>query len=112
MIAPIDYQIIEKDGEPLFVLVPYEKYLDLTRQESVEPTIPHDVVELHILKDKTLVRAWREYKGLSQKEVAERMGISQSAYSQMEREDARLRPATLQKIAAALEVSPEQLRDI
>jgi DNA-binding Xre family transcriptional regulator len=108
----IDHQIIEKDGEPLFVLVPYEKYLDLTRKAVVEPTIPHDVVELHILEGKTLIRAWREYKGVSQREAAERMGISQPAYSQMEKKGARLRPATLQKIADALEISPEQLRDI
>ncbi|NKQ37433.1 MAG: helix-turn-helix transcriptional regulator [Chloroflexi bacterium] len=112
MIAPIDYQVIKKDGEPLFVLVPYEEYLDLTRRELPEPTIPHDVVELHILEGKTLARAWREYLGHSQREVAERTGISQSAYSQMEKEDARLRPSTRQKIAAALGISPEQLRDI
>ena len=84
----------------------------MSNKKYIAPTIPHGVVELHILESKTPIRAWREYKGLSQKEVAERMNISQSAYSQMEKDDARLRPATLQKIAAALEISPEQLRDV
>jgi len=40
------------------------------------------------------------------------MGVSQSAYSQMKRKDVRLRPATPQKIAATLEISAEQLRDV
>ncbi len=73
---------------------------------------PHDVVERHILKNKSLIRAWREYKGLSQQEMANRMNIlmiSQSAYSQMESVDAHLRKTTLGKIAAALEIRPDQI---
>lgn len=71
--------------------------------------IPQAVVEGHILEGQSLVFAWRSYKGLSQQEVAARMGISQSAYSQMERAEAKLRLTTIRKIAAALEISPEQL---
>lgn len=110
MNVPINHQIIEKNGKPLFVLVPYEEYLDFISEKELEPTIPHDVVELHILEEKSLIRAWREYKGLSQQEVAEKMGVSQAAYSQMEKPDARLRKSTLAKIAEALELQPEQLR--
>ncbi|MFQ5420301.1 MAG: helix-turn-helix domain-containing protein [Anaerolineae bacterium] len=57
----------------------------------------------------SLVRAWREYKGLSQQDIAGKLGISQSAYSQMEKPDANLRKSTLAKLASALELSPEQL---
>lgn len=110
MNARIDHQVIEKNGKPLFVLVPYEEYLDFIKEKELELTVPHDVVELHILEDKSLIRAWREYKGLSQQEVAEKMGVSQSAYSQMEKPDARLRKSTLEKIAEALELLPEQLQ--
>ncbi|MFQ5434481.1 MAG: helix-turn-helix domain-containing protein [Anaerolineae bacterium] len=110
MNARINHQIIEKDGDPLFVLVPYEEYLSLTSEKTAEPTIPHDVVELHILEEKSLIRAWREYKGLSQQEMAERIGISQSAYSQMEKPDANLRQTTLEKIAAALNLRPDQIQ--
>lgn len=102
-----NHQIIEKDGTPLFVLVPYEEYLDVWTRENV--TIPQEVVERHILDGYSPVRAWREYKGLSEQEVAARMGISQSAYSQMERPEARLRSTTIHKLAKALEISPEQL---
>jgi DNA-binding XRE family transcriptional regulator len=97
----------ESDGRPLFVLVPYEEYLTTVAHEKA--TIPHEVVERHILDGVSLVRAWREYQGLSQQETAERIGVSQSAYSQMEKPDAHLRRATLQKIAEALNVLPEQL---
>jgi DNA-binding XRE family transcriptional regulator len=104
MTAPIEHQVIEKDGQPLFVVVPYEEYQLLINQVTGEPTIPQDVVERHILGEKSLVRAWREHKGLRQRDVAARMGISQSAYSQIENSDSPLRPATRQRVAAVLGV--------
>ncbi|MCA9925188.1 MAG: helix-turn-helix domain-containing protein [Anaerolineales bacterium] len=108
MNALINHQIIEKNGQPLFVLVPYEEYLSLI-EPDMTVTIPHDVVERHVLEGLSLIRAWREYKGLSQQEVAEKLGISQSAYSQMEKPDANLRKSTLAKLATALDLLPEQL---
>ncbi|MDP2853523.1 MAG: helix-turn-helix transcriptional regulator [Smithellaceae bacterium] len=62
-------------------------------------------------KGYTLARAWREYLGLTQKEVASRMGISQAALSQMESGEKKLRKASLEKLAEALELNVEQLRD-
>jgi predicted transcriptional regulator len=108
MNAPINHQVIEKDGQPLFVLVPYDEYQSMI-EKDMDVTIPHDVVERHILEEVSLVRAWREYKKLSQQDVAKKMNISQSAYSQMEKPDANLRTATVKRIAAALEIKPEQL---
>jgi transcriptional regulator with XRE-family HTH domain len=74
-----------------------------------ETTIPRKVVELSVLGNKSPVRAWREYKGLLQKKIADALGISQAAYSQMEKPNANLRPETLEKIARILEINPEQL---
>lgn len=108
MIAPINHQIIEKDGKPMFVLVPYEEYVSLFEQDEAI-TIPQAVVEKHILEGMSLVRAWREYLGLSQQEVAQKMAISQSAYSQMEKAEANLRPKTVHKIAQALGIVSGQL---
>ncbi len=108
MTAPINHQVIEKDGQPLFVLVPYDEYQAMV-EKDIEVTIPHNVVERHILEEVRLVRAWREYKNLSQQNVATKMNISQSAYSQMEKPDAKLRASTIIKIASALEISPAQL---
>lgn len=111
MSAPIKHQIIEKDGKPLFVLVPYEHYIKTMQrlEGDDETTIPHKVVELSVLGNKSPVRAWREYKGLLQKQIADALGISQAAYSQMEKPDANLRPETIEKIARILEIDPEQL---
>ena len=52
--------------------------------------------------------AWREHLRLTQAEVAERMGITQSAYAQMEAAK-RPRKATLQKVAHALGLELDQL---
>jgi DNA-binding XRE family transcriptional regulator len=71
--------------------------------------IPHEVVKKNLIEGKSLARAWREHKGLSQQDVAVRMGISQSSYAQMERPDARLRKKARQRIAATLEIDAEQL---
>lgn len=111
MAAHIKHQIIEKEGRPLFVLVPYETYIKTMHnfESDQESTIPHRVVELTILENKSPVRAWREYKGLTQKQVAARLKISQSAYSQMEKQNAKLRADTIKKIARVLKIKPEQL---
>ena len=54
------------------------------------------------------MQAWREYLYMTQAEVAQRVGVSQAAYAQV---DAAKRPrkATLQNVAPALGVSAQQL---
>ena len=104
----INHQIIEKNGVPLFVLVPYDEYIISYQDEKIY--FPHEVVELHAIEGKNIIRAWREYKKLSQREVAKRLRISQSAYSQMEKPDARLRKSTLEKIARVLQIDMNQLQ--
>ena len=58
----------------------------------------------------TPIAAWRKHLDLTQAEVAERLGITQSAYSQQEAAE-RPRKATREKIAAALGI-PVQSLDI
>lgn len=74
-----------------------------------EVSLPDEVVRLSTLEGRSLVRAWREHLGLAQREMAARLGVSQSAYAQMERPDANLRHSTLKKLAGALGVEAEQL---
>lgn len=112
MNALIKHQIIKDGGHPLFVLVPYKEYLALIDEDAGEDiSIPLAVSRAANMEDKSLVRAWREYKGLSQAEVAKRMGVSRPAYAQMEEKSANLRGTTVHRLAAALEVQWEQLRD-
>jgi transcriptional regulator with XRE-family HTH domain len=56
----------------------------------------------------TPIRAWREYLQLTQADMAERLGISQSAYAQQEVVD-RPRKATREKIAKAMKIAADLL---
>ena len=106
-----DVQIIRHSGKPVFVVVPYKQWLEITGQETVAVYIPHEVVGLQLKEDLSLIAAWRKYKGLSQKILAEQMGISQPAMAQIEKRESKPQKRTLQKIAALLEVEISQLID-
>jgi DNA-binding XRE family transcriptional regulator len=109
MNARTNVQIINgADGKPAFVVIPYAEYAKLQSAESDEPFIPHEVVERMVMEDMRPVRAWREHLGITQAEMAERLGITQSAYSQQEAAP-KNRKATRDKIAAALGIQPSQL---
>lgn len=108
MSARIKHQVIEKDGMPIFVVVPYDEYINLVTPRKAA-TVPHEVVKRYLLDEMSVVRAWREYLKLTQREVAGRMGITQAAYAQMEKVGVQLKQGTLVKIAAALGVTVEQL---
>lgn len=43
--------------------------------------IPNEVMRLAINKDLSRIKAWREYLKFTQKEIADKMGISQAALS-------------------------------
>ena len=106
MNAPTSIQIINgPDGQPAFVVIPYADYVATRNAEK--GLIPHDVVS-RTVDGATPARAWREHLGLTQAEVAGRLGISQSAYAQQESSD-RLRKATREKISAALGIEAAQL---
>ena len=115
------HQLIMHQGMPVAVVVPYEEYVATfavkgkkgkrkIKTKKEEPTIPHDVVVYALKEQVSSVRAWREYLGLTQADVAARMDVSQSAFAQMETSDSKLRMKTLKKIAAALGLVPDQLR--
>ena len=107
MSAPTDIQILkDAKGNPAFAVIPYSEYLNLSKLRA--PTIPNAVVNKVINKDMTPTRAWREHLGLTQSEVARRLGISQSAYAQQEAKEP-VRKSTRDKIAKALGIVPEQL---
>ncbi|AVR97191.1 helix-turn-helix domain-containing protein [Pseudoduganella armeniaca] len=103
-----DVQIINgPDGEPVYVVIPYATFLR-TQARQRDELVPHQVVGLIAERGWTAARAWREYLGLTQQQVADRIGISQPAYAQQE---AGLRPrkATRARIAAALGIEARLL---
>jgi DNA-binding XRE family transcriptional regulator len=107
MNAPINIQILkDSKGKPAFAVIPYSEYLNLSRLRV--PSIPNAVVSKVINQEMTPIRAWREHFGLTQSEVARRLGISQSAYAQQEAREP-VRKSTRDKIAKALGIVSEQL---
>ena len=107
MNAPTDIQILkDAKGKPAFAVIAYSQYLILSKQHA--PTIPNAVVNKVVNKEMTPIRAWREHLGLTQTEVARRLGVSQSAYAQQEANEP-VRKSTREKIAKALGIVPEQL---
>lgn len=108
MNAPTNIQILNgPDGKPAFVVIPYADYVK-SRKEEGEAYVPHEVVSLMVDNDWTIIRAWREHLGITQEELATRLGISQSAYSQQEA-NPNNRRATRERVAEALGITPEQL---
>jgi DNA-binding XRE family transcriptional regulator len=108
MNALTNVQILKDgNGNPAYAVVPYNDFVKMAGLEE-KHYIPHDVVKRSIIDGMTPVRAWREYLGLTQAEIAHRLNITQGAYSQMEK-SAAPHQRTLAKIAAALKISVEQL---
>lgn len=76
-----------------------------------EVVLPHEVVKMSTIGGLSLIRAWREYLGLTQDEVARRIGISQPAYAKIEAKKSGTRVATCKRIADAMGIEWEQLMD-
>jgi len=122
-----DHQIVTHNGTPVAVVIPYEEYLKLTGRadagnhedipsdaeiEAVrnDPhTIPDEVVDMMLKNRFSVIRAWREYLGVTQRAVAGAMNISQPVYARMESGKVTPRIATLRRIARALGIDAAQL---
>jgi DNA-binding XRE family transcriptional regulator len=108
--TPIDVQIINQGNQPAFAVMHYSDYLALMQStKNIDPTIPHAVAGLCVRQRISLLAAWRIHRGLSQSELGEMIGVTQAAIAQMERSDRRLQRRTVQRLADALSVVPEQL---
>lgn len=107
MNKPINFQtILGADGRPAFVVVPYDEFVK--NFEQAQDLVPDAVVKLAFEDGMSPAKAWRTHLDLTQADVALRMGVTQSAYAQLEASP-NLRKASREKIAAALSISPGQL---
>ncbi len=121
-----EIQIIERDGKPEWAILPYEEYLRLIEQAELledirdfdeisaaiergdEELIPAEVVNA-ILDGKNPVKVWREYRGLTQQQLADKARISKPYLSQIETWKRTGATSVLSAIAKALDVSLEQV---
>lgn len=110
MSARIDYRVDEQDGRRVAVL-PLEHFTALVERagDTDALTIPHKVLSRHRVDGVSLTRAWREYLGLTQAELAKRMEVTQGRVAQWESPGARLRHSTSKRIAAAMGLHVAQL---
>ena len=115
MNTPASHQILTHNGKPAFAVIPYAEYRKLMERTEGRPdeevTLPHEVVKMSTLGGMSLIRAWREHLGLTQEEVARRMGITQPAYAKIEGGKTRPRIATCKRLAVAMGVEWEQLTE-
>lgn len=119
-------QIIKRDGKPEWAVVPYEDYLQLVEQAEMlqdirdydavkaalergdEELLPSKIVYA-ILDGENPIKVWRDYRGASQKELAESVGISVPYLSQLETGKRKGSLKVLTAIAKSLGVSLEDI---
>jgi DNA-binding XRE family transcriptional regulator len=119
-------QIIERDGKPEWAVIPYDMYVYLSEEAEMlqdirdydavksaidrgeEELIP-DQVTFAILDGLNPIKAWREYRGLTQRQLAEAAGISPPYLSQLEAGKRAGATEVLLSIAKALQVTLEDI---
>lgn len=107
MNPPTDFQtILDASGKPAFVVMPYDDFVQ--HFEHVGDLVPDAVVKLAFEEGMSPSRAWRTHLGLTQENVAQRMGITQSAYAQLEASE-RPRRSSRERMAQALGIRAGQL---
>jgi DNA-binding XRE family transcriptional regulator len=120
-------QIIEKDGQPEYAVVPIEFYRRLlalaedaedieaaeqARQEleaGKDELIPGVVAERLLSGSEHPLRVWREYRELTQETLAERAGVGKSYVSQIEAGKKAGSVRVLRALAVALRVATDDL---
>lgn len=112
-------QFINKEGKPEYAVLPYDLYLQLVEDAETLQDIrdideikariergEEELIPAHvpyaILDGENPVKVWREYRGLTQQELAEAAGISAAYLSQIETGKRKGKTAVLQAIARAL----------
>lgn len=120
-------QIIERDGQPEYAVVPIETYRRLVAcaedaediqafdramtevARGEDEVVPAEVARRLFGGEEHPVRVWREYRGLTQEDLARATGAGKSYISQLEagRKTGSLR--FMRTLAEALEVSMEDL---
>ena len=119
-------QIIKQGDQPEWAVVPYETYLQLVEQADMlqdiqdydsekaalergeDELIPGEIVDA-ILDGENPIKVWREYRGLSQQQLAEQAGISVPYLSQLETNKRKGSLDVLSALAKTLKVSLDDI---
>ena len=119
-------QLILKEGQPEYAVIPYDTYLQLVDDAEMlqdirdydeamrkiasgeEELIPLAVVE-SLINGENPVKVWREYRGLTQQQLAEKAGISAAYLSQIETGKRTGSAEVLQALARALNLDLDDI---
>lgn len=116
--------IFDDKGQPAFAVIPWRLYkrlseydsnIDLSDEElydsaklADEESFPIDVVD-RLLAGENGVKVYRNYRGMTQKQLAELVGINADYLSQIEAGRRTGSTQTLTKLAKALNVDLQEL---
>ncbi len=121
-----EVQFIERDGKREYAVVPIDTYRTLLEKAEMleeiqdfddavrelekgeDELIPGEVVE-RLVKGEPPLRVWREFRGFTQAQLAQRAGVSQGAVAQIESGKRRGSIALLRKLAVALDLDTDDL---
>jgi ribosome-binding protein aMBF1 (putative translation factor) len=115
-----DVQFILTNGQPEWAILPYQLYVKLKDQEqlvtkliSEKPGSIRSVLPAHmhtrLRQGESPIRVWREFKDLSQAELAMQASISIPYLSQLEHQIRSGSKKVLKRIAAALSIELDAL---
>jgi DNA-binding XRE family transcriptional regulator len=122
----MNIQVIEREGKPEWAILPYEEFLQLMEQAEMlqdisdydqivkavetgeEETVPAELAYT-LMEGENPVKAWREYRNLSQKQLAELADISIPFLSQIESGKRKASIKIMARLAKALRVLIDDL---
>jgi len=122
----MNVQVIKRNGNPEWAVIPYIDYLRLLEEAEMlqdvrdydamkdaltsdgEELIPSELMYA-ILDGENPIRVWREYRGLTQQQLADIVGISKPYLSQIETGKRTGATDVLLKIAKALNLSLDDI---
>ena len=108
----IDYQTIDYNGHPAFVIIPWAEFNKVRPYfEQENDTIPHEVVVANAVNNVPIIKAWREYFGFTQEQLAEKIGIKQPALARLESGKVKPRHSTVIKLSAVFGIKPSLLEE-
>jgi ribosome-binding protein aMBF1 (putative translation factor) len=102
-----EYEALLEKAESYDELVALQEFhhaLDAGQEEL----IPSDVVE-KLVSGQSPIKVWRQYRGLSQAQLAKEIGVSQAYVAQLETRQRQGKPTVLKNIADALGVIVDDL---
>ncbi len=119
-------QILEKNGEEVFAVVPIELWRELLEKAEAlddirahddaadalarggEELLPAEIAE-RLAQGGNPVKVWREYRGLTQRELADKAGLAQAYIAQIETGRRKGTVDVYKRLAEALRVDIDDL---